>query len=63
MKNKQALAVRSQVQLQVSSLGCEHFDAVLVEPRSLLFFGSVVYRFRALDGQDVEVGGVGTTVG
>ena len=46
-----------------SSLLSDHFDAVFVQPGSLLFLGGVQHRLCALHGEDVELGGVRAAVG
>ena len=46
-----------------SSLLSDHFDAVFVQPGSLLFFGGVQHRLCTLHGEDVEFGGVRAAVG
>ena len=45
-----------------ASLFSDDFDAVFVQPRTLLFLSGVQHRFCALHREDIEVGGVRSAV-
>ena len=46
-----------------ASLFSDDFDAVFVQPRTLLFLSGVQHRFCALHREDIEVGGVRSPIG
>jgi hypothetical protein len=77
-RKKQTIRAKKQKATPATSPGCtstaaqsekrasilsNDFDAVFVQPRSLLFLSGVQHRLCALHGEDVEVGGVRAAVG